>query len=91
METRCRPERDSEGTGICQRCGKTFVDVFDFQGDVLPAYVPVRLVERQEGEDTILGEWCSHSCFLDEAHRDLESMTKRILQESEANTCSRTR
>lgn len=91
METRCRPERDLEGTGICQRCGKTFVDVFDFQGQILPTYAPVRLVERRDGEETILGEWCSHSCFLDEAHGDLESMTTRILQESEDNTCARTR
>jgi len=71
-----QPE-DSE-IGTCQRCGTTFTDVYDFQGDVLPDYVPLRLVEYRERDESTLGEWCSRACFLDEVRNEPQSIIRRV-------------
>ena len=64
--------------GACQRCGTTFPDVYDFQGAILPDYVPLRLVEYRERNESTLGEWCSRACFLDEIMHDPQSITRRV-------------
>ncbi len=78
MEPAEQPEHIDEPDGICRRCGNTFVDVFDFQGSILPDYVPVRLAEYRRGDETTLAEWCSRACLLDEITKDPHSLIARI-------------
>lgn len=69
METTSWPGGAGEMTGTCSFCGKTFIDVFGYPGDVLPDYVPVRLIEHGEEEEITLGEWCSRGCFISDLGR----------------------
>ncbi len=78
MEPQEDGEQVHEPVGICQRCGKTFIDVFDFQEDVLPDYVPLRLIEYRETNESTLGEWCSRACFIEEIHHDPQSIIRRV-------------
>jgi len=78
MKAEQAPLPGHEPIGTCQRCGRTFVDVFDFQGGLLPDYLPLRLVEYRGGEEATLGEWCGRDCLLDEVTQDPVSVIRRL-------------
>lgn len=71
MKHRPWEEEPREPSGRCRYCGATYIDVYDYAGDPLPGYIPVRLeVFNEEGPMTI-AEWCSRSCM----QRDLSGPT----------------
>lgn len=63
MEEWIHPERTIDDVGRCCHCGRTFVDVPDLQGELLPGNSPLRLTQYRQGAETTLGEWCSGECF----------------------------
>jgi hypothetical protein len=78
MEPYEEPQPEDASTGTCRRCGTTFIDVYDFQEAILPDYVPVRLAEYRDGNETTLAEWCSRTCFLDEVAKDPQSLIREV-------------
>ncbi len=73
MSTTSWPGEPGETSGRCRLCGKTYVDAHGFLGDVLPEYVPVRLIKYGETEETTVGEWCSQLCFTNDLARHVQT------------------
>jgi len=73
-------------TGRCRVCGQLWANIPDKDGqypddlldewEVLWGFQPIRLIECGHN-DFVLGEWCSHQCFLADYARLTESSGKQ--------------